>query len=599
MKQQESGGELRERQTVVVHPHLLLLAVWVILGLGLRFANLGGKSASSIELSTLAFGLGHGLSEIPLDRVIDLETLLAPLQVDGTATARDVVSHLMTESTHPPLYFLLTHVWLLGFSAKGTLASLTVARSLSASIGVMSIPAAFALARYAFRSQWAAQVAAALMAVSPFGIYLAQEARHYTLAILWILASLGCAIAAVRSIERRQPLPLPVVGAWALANGLGMASHYFFALTLGAEGLAVGSYWLRDVFTRSQSWAGAVRIAVDRHWQRIYLAAIGSAIASLVWLPALQGASDSELTDWIATGTSFGEALEPLGRLLAWWITMLILLPVEGTPVLVTVASGVTIVAVLAILVPHLRRGLQVLKEVPQTRSSLGLLGGYLLGAIALVLLTIYGLGKDISLAARYHFVYFPAVLLLVAGALSANRLAISQPQSSDSRRFRRFCLTGKQAIALTLVMGILGALTVTSNFGFQKSRRSDLLVNHMQSNSNDPVLIATTYETHAEIRALMGLAYDFVRASQTLPGISLERATTGSPHFLLEKRQQTQSNSSTQAIATALETLPLPLNLWLVDYENEVDSDALGCQEDTGDRPDIAGYSFHQYRCQ
>jgi len=33
----------------------------------------------------------------------------------------------------------------------------------------------------------ASQIAAAMMAVSPYGIYLAQEARHYTLAILLII----------------------------------------------------------------------------------------------------------------------------------------------------------------------------------------------------------------------------------------------------------------------------------------------------------------------------------------------------------------------------------------------------------------------------
>jgi len=40
-----------------------------------------------------------------------------------------------------------------------------------------------------FRSRLVGQIAAAMMAVSPYGIYLAQEARHYTLAILLIIAS--------------------------------------------------------------------------------------------------------------------------------------------------------------------------------------------------------------------------------------------------------------------------------------------------------------------------------------------------------------------------------------------------------------------------
>lgn len=183
--------------------HWGFLLVSIAIGFGLRFANLDAKPPSSIEISTLGFSLGHGFLEIPLDRAIALKTLLTPLQFESTTNSSDVIGRLLNESNHPPFYFVLTHLWLKLFSTEGETASLWAARSLSALFGVASIPAMFGLGWLAFRSRIVAHIAAALMAVSPYGIYLAQEARHYTLSILWIIASLCCLVEAMRRIEAK------------------------------------------------------------------------------------------------------------------------------------------------------------------------------------------------------------------------------------------------------------------------------------------------------------------------------------------------------------------------------------------------------------
>ena len=90
----------------------LLLLLWFLLGLTLRLTNLDLKPASSIEIATIGYSLGHGFAAIPLDRVISPETLLAPLRLESVLGYADVFNRLMTESTHPPLYFWLTHWWL-------------------------------------------------------------------------------------------------------------------------------------------------------------------------------------------------------------------------------------------------------------------------------------------------------------------------------------------------------------------------------------------------------------------------------------------------------------------------------------------------------
>ena len=50
---------------------------------------------------------------------------------------------------------------------------------------------------------------------------------------------------------------------------------------------------------------------------------------------------------------------------------------------------------------------------------SIRLLTGYLFGTVILYLFLIYGYGKDISLAARYHFVYFPVIILVLSAILA------------------------------------------------------------------------------------------------------------------------------------------------------------------------------------
>ncbi|HEY9807218.1 MAG TPA: hypothetical protein V6D04_11660, partial [Candidatus Obscuribacterales bacterium] len=215
--------------------HLLLLSFWVVVGLGLRLLGLDGKAAWTDEFATLVFSLGHSFRTVPLNQAIATATLLQPLQLEPQTGTTAVVDHLMQESTHPPLYFVLCHWWLQWFPpAQSGLVSIWAARSLAVLFGVISIPAMFGLGWLAFGSRLVGQLAAAAMALSPYGIYLAQEARHYTLAMWWVIASLSCLLVAVRSLRTQKSLPWPIGLSWVSVNALGMATHYFFVLTLFA-----------------------------------------------------------------------------------------------------------------------------------------------------------------------------------------------------------------------------------------------------------------------------------------------------------------------------------------------------------------------------
>lgn len=596
--------------------HILLLLGWIAIGISLRLTNLGEKSASSIEISTLGFSNGHGFLQVPLDQVISLDTLLSPLRFDRTTSISDVMHHLMSESNHPPLYFVLTHLWMKLFLHNGELASLWSGRSLSAILGAVSIGAVFGLGTLAFRSLLVGQIAAALMAVSPYGIYLAQEARHYTLTILWIVASLSCLVVAMRCLYDRTALPVWIGCVWIIVNSLGFATHYFFALALCAEGLVVLGFGILDFchaktqrrkgtnFLLSRSCAPVLLCSPAQIW-RLYAVAALTAIACLVWLPIIQASSRNELTEWIQTGYDIDQIWQPIPRLLVWLLTMVFLLPVEGTNIAIAIISVLVILIVLRLCSPAVIRGVKAQMVSPLPRLSIQVLGGFFIGAIALFLVIIYALGKDLSQAARYQFVYFPAAIVLLAASL-AKCWTISitwEPESRVTQGYRKnpkskipfTPIRGKKVVVVILLMGLLGAFTVVSNYGYQKSRRSDLLASHIVATSQAPVLIAMTYETHAELRALIGLGVDFKRYSDL--GVSKTSTASKSPEFILVQRQD-GSKSIPLYFTTILTQLRRPFDIWAVNLKvDSKDIEALKCPRETR-KTNINGYRYRLYHC-
>jgi uncharacterized membrane protein len=532
--------------------HLLLLLVWIVIGTGLRFSLLASKPPWNDEFATLVFSLGNSFRTVPLDQAIALDTLLMPLQPNPDADIRAVIHHLMTESTHPPVYFVLTHLWMKLFPTENGLASFWAARSLSAILGAASIPAIFGLGWLAFRSLLVGQIAAAMMAVSPFGIYLAQEARHYTLAILLIIASLCCLVIATRTIQDRMPLPISVGLIWVGVNSLGIAVHYFFMLTLCAEALALIALAVQQTQFNSVALSPAAPATPhSSHWWRLYAVAAGTLMGVLVWLPAWQSVPENQVTQWIFKDSNpLSNWLGTIARVLAWMITMLSLLPVEGTNLPIVLASGVILVIFVFWALPIFIHGLRIQFGRSPTRREAQVLGGYVLAAIALLFGITYGLGADLTIAARYHFFYFPAVIVLLGAALAicwnASTLAAQTGLGWTARqRSLLYALKarGKKAVALILLMGFIGGIIVVSNFGYQKPDRPDLLVPIIREVSQVPVLIATAHYTHEQTREMMGLGLEFKRTYRSLaPAVT--GSPTNSPLFLLAHLEPNSSTS-------------------------------------------------------
>ena len=443
-------------------------------------------------------------------------------------------------------------------------------------MGGLAIPAMFGFSWLAWRNSLTAHFAAAFMAVSPYGIYLAQEARHYTLSILWIIASLSCMMVAIDRLSRRQRIPWLLVLVWIVINALGMATHYFFCLALALEGFVAIGFWFwqnRDRQNRL-SW---------NYWLPLVVVGLGSLAACLVWLPVASSISDNELTDWIETSYDSDEIWLPLFRLLAWLITMVAFLPVEGTPLAVTITSGVIILGGMVWTIPKFITIWRWLLTQPNNLTA-KLLTGYITGAIGLYLFLIYGYGKDVSLAARYHFVYFPVILVILAAILAQLWQQIET----------------KKIVVAMLIIGFLGSLTVANDLGFKKSRRANGMAQHIQKVSPQKTIVvatmvfcpqktivATTYDTHSQLREAIALALAFKTNS------SIEPAEI--PDFLLLERD----DNSKRRLQEILASQPKPLNLWDVNlkiYNSYLSR--INCMEKRQHRLDDSGYKNRLYHC-
>ncbi|MEH1986353.1 MULTISPECIES: glycosyltransferase family 39 protein [unclassified Nostoc] len=564
----------------------LLILVWLIVGISLRLVNLTAKPPWTDEFATLVFSLGNTFLSVPLDQAIAPDILLQPLQPNPATSIGDVIHNLATQDSHPPLYFVLAYLWMKLFPSDGGLVSLFAARLLPAIIGAASIPCVYVLGRVAFRSRLVGHLTAAMMAVSPYGVFLAQEARHYTLAILWVIGSLTCLVIATRHIQNRTPLPIWVALFWIGINALGIATHYFFTLTLCTEVVVLIFLAWHQLQTSSK-----FSLLFSPPWRRIYAVAIGTCVAGLIWIPTLlENENRGALTEWIRGSRVGLDWLSPIFQALGTLIAMISLLPVESSQALIVIPSGVVMLTFFIWAVPILLRGIKIQLQQPETRIMIQVLAGVVTGAIALFFIFTYFLGIDLTRGARYNFVYFPSIVVLLGASLAV----CWHPPQMETKQGKngitsigKWGISGKKAVTLIWLMGFFSAVTVICNLGYQKYYRPDLFVQLIQQTSPTPVLIATTHKTYVHTGEMMGVAREIKLAN------SLQN-----PLFLLAHQNQ-DPNASTIALENTLKKLPRPFDLWLVNFHAPVAETVKTCVSDTQSLPTVDGYEYELYHCQ
>jgi uncharacterized membrane protein len=507
-------------------PHLILLLL-LLLGLGLRFWGLDLKPMWLDEVITAIAAMGRQYSEIPTGQFFLISQLDEFFTVQPGLSCGEVTQRLIATSPHPPLFFCLMYGWMNALRPGENW--VWALRALPALLGVGAIAAVYALNRVAF-STAAGLAGAAAMAVSPFGVYLSQEARHYTLPVLLITLGLLGLVQMQQDLQRHRFRPWVWLG-WAAISGLGLYVHYFCLLALAAQvGALLG--WMLLNRGQISRWG----------WGALGLAIAAVFLLYLPWLPIFWEHLNRPETEWLGLSDGILGKLSPLLQTVVGWVLMAVMMPAEKQPRAIALPAALFMLGYAAWLGRHLWRGGRSLWGKTPQQPAFTLLTGFL----ALVLLEfaaiVYGLNKDITLAPRYNFVYFPAVCALV-GLLLAHL-----PKGVNARRVG----------AIALVVGMASSLVVASGLGFYKSFNPLKAASEMYSDDpTTPTSIVVSAPSAQEIA--LGLSFGLEIRRRAVQDDSTTPIRLG---FLPQPAREAEF---WEALADMPQPQALPLNLWVV----------------------------------
>jgi uncharacterized membrane protein len=544
-----------------------------VFGLLIRLLFLNIKPAWMDEVSTVLFSLGNSSYLLPVDQVVELPQFMASLTRNADATAIDTIYFLLSENNHPPFYFFFAHIWMDLFSRAGEVPSLAVARAFSVLCSIGAIPAAFWAARTAFKSSAAGYWSAALMAVSPFGVFMAQEARHYGLAITLVTFSLACFAAVVARLWIYQKLPPWLCGLWLTTHVVAFSTHYFYGLTFAAQSLVIGVLALQQSRHKGLAWLGA---AV---WRRVYLTLLTSVLLMATWLPVMLNFYGSTQADNVrADFTQLSNWINPIFQMLALWV-LTVLTPITffaDTPLKITaiVLSGVFMLGVLIWMVPILWRRLGHLRRSPKNYQGLFTIGGFCLAMFGLFAIVCYGYGADITRGFRYQFTYYPAIVILLGRMLSV-QLPTQHRQGSQiqaSNRppgwFSKIFPSNYQHGQIIWAISCLSALFVVTNLAFPKFYAPDRFVPFMQTHSEFPIVLGAVAPIEPKPTVVgtevLSVAWEIARHFPP------EKTTSGwsaPPKFVVVRTGYGAQSPPDTILSQALEDVSRPFDLWTLNY--------------------------------
>lgn len=544
----------------------ILIFAAIAIGIGLRFWHLDLKPLWMDEVMTAILSLGRSYHDVPLGQVLPVSVFEQIFRLRTDASCADIARIVTTQSVHPPFFFCWMHDWL-RWTAGLPLSWVWKLRALPALFGVLAIAAMYQLNRVLY-SRSAAWTGAAVMAVSPFAVYLSQEARHYTLPVLLITLALLGLYQLHLDLYRRQLRPLVWLG-WVVINGIGFYVHYFFLLAFVAECLTLilNGYWL---FRHASVAAAPLVLNPDalpdpglmrqpHRWQSTLLAgAIGLAIGAvclmyLPWLPTFLSHIDRPETNWLAPPEPGWLAqIAPLYQLPLGWIVMLIALPIESQPLSIRGVNAIAMVVFTAWLFWRLWPGFKQLWYTPQTHLPTRMLVIFILTVVLEFLAIVYLLQKDITQVPRYHFIYFPAVCALLGAGLSQPATQRSPVFNQKSGLLRRI-----NPIVAVLLVGLLSSSFVVINLVFQKPYTPDQVVHTMRFEANQPLLVGMGHQTWQEVALGLSFSLELERQHRQQATIAPE------PSFVFLNRSLQQK--IWQRLATITASIPSPLNLWVI----------------------------------
>ncbi|NMG11361.1 glycosyltransferase family 39 protein [Brasilonema sp. UFV-L1] len=556
----------------------LALVGAIALGAILRFWNLDLKPLWMDEVITAIFSLGKSYNDLPLDVVLPLERVPEIFTLQPGVSCAQIAKKIVTQSTHPPLFFCGMYSWLKWLSPLGS-EWVTKVRSPAAFFGVAEIVAIYYLNRIAFFPS-AGMIAAAFMAVSPLAVYLSQEARHYTLPMLVITLAILGLVQIVKDIEKQQKVRLWVVLGWAIINSISFYVHYFCILAFIAQILALLMLmcWQRaNILNKRQIWLAII----------VCISIVG--ISFLPWLPVILHDYNRSETSWLTSPQN----ISPIYQTLISWLLMLISLPVEKQPIAIAVIFGLLMFLFGIWVSWQVVKGFRELWYAKSTHIATFTLLSFSVCVLLEFFAIAYLLGKDITSVPRYHFVYYPSFCALIAATFA---------QKSKKKEIKNSIFNLQSSFLIIFLVGIFSCLLLVSNLVFQKPFEPEQVAQNMNQNPSIPLLMVVGYRDYQDV----ALGLSFALALEPLrevgeQGISSSYSFSNvaffkqSPDFapVLQKLSQLPSLAATH------------LNLWLVgpgrkrrDYPQQITlSQQMTCTIDSLQHYRI-GVPYQLYRC-
>jgi uncharacterized membrane protein len=561
------------------------LAMAIALGLILRFWNLDLKPLWLDETITLLFSLGRRYDDIPREVLLPLGDLLQTLtwQPQSCGVIAQTISQ---QSTHPPLFFCLMHQWM-GYLQGSEHSLRWQVRSLSALFGTGAIAVMYILNRVAF-SHRAGLWAAGLMAVSPFAVYLSQEARHYTLPMLIIAASL---IPLIQICAAAKPKLLPWM-AWVGLSSLGFYVHYFCILAFAAQAMTLVAIFLKQ--------RRSILSVVD--FGCIAIAFSSVILSILPWLPILLDHTQRPETDWLQfDSANLGlHWLEPIGRLLVGCIVTVVILPVEDQPLLTAILNGLLMLSFIGYLMRWLWQSRKELFQTSQARQSVQVLQYFLLAVGMEYLMLVYILHKDLTLAFRYNFIFYPALCSLLAASLSE--------RSSHTPKD-----LGQKLFPWSLILvGILSTGFIVTDAAFAKPfSPKQMAQKFLNSGAKTNLVVVKNYSNSQDVALGLSfaLATDQFKKSVSAPTNSIDWGFTKSvdptENILAMERQTLREKRSPishpftlwRIGSLGINKLPMPERLKLKNFETSASTKAANC---LAPQPpfSVMGLTYQRYDC-
>jgi uncharacterized membrane protein len=259
----------------------LVIAVVVLAGIAARGVNLGTKFWYHDEATTSLRVSGYDSGDARralAGRVFGPNDAMRFQRVDGGRGLGDSLGSLAREDPqHPPAFYALARVW--AASVSDSIVSL---RALAALISLLALPAMFWLATELFGRGPERWITLALVAISPFQILYAQDAREYS---LWAVTTAASSAALLRALRLQSARAW---GIYALLLAVGLLAD---PLTAGVV-LGHGAYLL--IARRSELRRTLRPFAAA-------LAAAGAAFAPWAYVMATHRGALTSGTDWTST----------------------------------------------------------------------------------------------------------------------------------------------------------------------------------------------------------------------------------------------------------------------------------------------------------